>query len=97
MAECTLPANDLVVAYRAENRWVQNYEAVSLPPATPEVPLFRQQGVYPITGGPGGIGLTLAEYLARTRQARVVLVDALAYRSATNGKRGWIVMIALRA
>jgi NAD(P)-dependent dehydrogenase (short-subunit alcohol dehydrogenase family)/acyl carrier protein len=35
---------------------------------------LRERGVYLITGGLGGIGLELAEYLARTVQAKLVLV-----------------------
>ncbi|MBK7875222.1 MAG: SDR family NAD(P)-dependent oxidoreductase [Planctomycetes bacterium] len=34
---------------------------------------LREKGVYWITGGLGGIGLVLAEHLARTRRARLVL------------------------
>ena len=36
--------------------------------------VLRQGGTYMITGGLGGIGLVLAEHLARTRQAKLVLV-----------------------
>ncbi|PCI24565.1 MAG: hypothetical protein COB67_11530 [SAR324 cluster bacterium] len=35
---------------------------------------FKKKGVYLIIGGAGGIGLALSEYLARTYQARLVLV-----------------------
>lgn len=37
-------------------------------------PRLRQGGAYLITGGLGGIGLALAEHLARTQQARLALV-----------------------
>jgi amino acid adenylation domain-containing protein len=36
---------------------------------------LRERGTYLITGGTGGIGLTLAGYLARTVQARLVLTS----------------------
>ncbi|HEU5382931.1 MAG TPA: SDR family NAD(P)-dependent oxidoreductase, partial [Ktedonobacteraceae bacterium] len=84
-AECQVPANDLVVAYRDNRRWVQRYEAVRLPEKQAETPLFRQHGVYLITGGLGGIGLALAEHLARTVQARVVLVG----RSGLPERQQW--------
>jgi short-subunit dehydrogenase involved in D-alanine esterification of teichoic acids len=41
-------------------------------PAAP-VPRLRPKGVYLLVGGLGGIGLTLAQYLARTVRARLVL------------------------
>ena len=63
-----------VVAYRAGQRWLQNYAPLRLPrPATAPGPL-RPQGVYMITGGLGGVGLALAAHLALTVQARLVLV-----------------------
>jgi NAD(P)-dependent dehydrogenase (short-subunit alcohol dehydrogenase family)/acyl carrier protein len=65
---------DSMVSYRRGRRWVQAYEPVRLPqPAAERVPL-RQRGVYLITGGLGGVGLVLARYLARTVEARLVLV-----------------------
>lgn len=85
IAECTAPPSDLVVAYRDNQRWVQRYEAVRLPEKPADQPLFRQHGVYLITGGLGGIGLALAEHLARTVQARVVLVG----RSALPARQHW--------
>ena len=36
--------------------------------------VLRQQGVYLITGGLGGIGLAVAEHLARTVQAKLILL-----------------------
>ena len=62
------------VAYRGRHRWVPTYEALRLT-QTPGIPsLLRPCGVYLITGGMGGMGLVLAEYLATTVQARLVLV-----------------------
>ncbi|WP_326643404.1 SDR family NAD(P)-dependent oxidoreductase [Nonomuraea fuscirosea] len=59
------------VALRAGRRWVRGFEPVPLPPQ--DDPL-RRHGVYVITGGLGGIGLTLAEDLAQRAQARLVLL-----------------------
>ncbi len=39
-----------------------------------QVPAVRERGVYLITGGFGGIGLATAEHLARTANARLVLI-----------------------
>ncbi|HZU68588.1 MAG TPA: SDR family NAD(P)-dependent oxidoreductase [Ktedonobacteraceae bacterium] len=81
MAECAAPATDLIVAYRDGERWVQAFEPVRLEAAEAafcrdrDRPLsLRVGGAYLITGGLGGIGLVLAEYLAKQVQARLVLV-----------------------
>lgn len=61
-----------VVAYRGRYRWEQHFAPLRLP--EPSCSPWRKQGVYLITGGFGGIGLALADHLARTSQARLVLV-----------------------
>jgi NAD(P)-dependent dehydrogenase (short-subunit alcohol dehydrogenase family)/acyl carrier protein len=53
---------------------------------------LREQGVYLITGGLGGIGLTLAEYLAETVQARLVLVS----RTSLPDRADWADLEAAR-
>ncbi len=63
-----------VVAWRAGERWVQEQAEAPLPAVVPGQSKLRTQGVYLITGGLGGVGLAMAEYLARTVQARLVLV-----------------------
>jgi len=64
---------DLVIAYRSLNRWVQTFEPVRLNEVKGETPRLRKGGVYLIIGGLEGIGLELAEYLAQTVQAKLVL------------------------
>ncbi len=62
------------VAYRGCHRWVSTLEPVGN--AMPEGPSrLREEGVYLITGGLGGLGLVLAEHLARTRRARLALTS----------------------
>ncbi len=74
IAEHESSARDRVIAYRGYDRWVQTYEASPLPDVEETADRkLRQEGVYLITGGLGGIGLTLANYLARTVQARLIL------------------------
>jgi len=53
---------EAVVAYRGSQRWVQGFRPVSL---TDRSQVYRQDGVYLITGGLGGVGLALANDLAR--------------------------------
>jgi phthiocerol/phenolphthiocerol synthesis type-I polyketide synthase E len=71
VTEVTGPAEDPVVAFRGGRRWVQSYEPVELPAEAGAG--LRRGGVYLITGGLGGIGLTLARDLAERLQARLVL------------------------
>ncbi len=73
-AELVSDARDVTVAYRSGLRWTQAFEPVRLEAAPNERGLLKQEGVYLITGGMGGIGLALAEHLARTRRARLALV-----------------------
>ncbi|MEA5621855.1 type I polyketide synthase [Nostoc sp. UHCC 0251] len=74
LAELTAESEDSRIAYRNNYRWVQIFEPISLEPATENQIRLRQGGVYLITGGMGGIGLVLAEYLAKTVQAKLVLL-----------------------
>ena len=63
------------VAFRGTLRWVREYEQTALPELADNTPpRLRPGGVCLITGGMGGIGLELAESLARASQARLVLV-----------------------
>ncbi len=75
LGEALLEAPDRLVAYRAGQRWRQTMEPLPLlPGAAAGNAGLRAGGVYLITGGLGGMGLALAEELARTVQARLVLV-----------------------
>ena len=75
VADITAADGEAVTAWRRGHRWVPTPEAVRLDAvADPQDARLRHQGVYLITGGYGGVGLTLAEHLARTVQARLVLI-----------------------
>ncbi len=84
LAELATPITETVIAYRQGLRWTQNYQPVPWQTTLPTHRL-RRQGTYLITGGLGGIGLTLAEYLAHHVQAKLVLVG----RSAFPAKTAW--------
>ncbi len=62
VAELRRPATTRTVALRRGRRWALGYEVVQ--PA-PTGAVLRERGVYLITGGLGGIGLAMAERLAR--------------------------------
>jgi non-ribosomal peptide synthase protein (TIGR01720 family) len=74
LTELTAQSPDSVVAYRSGYRWVQTFEQVKLDaPATENIGL-KAGGVYLITGGLGSIGLVLAEYIAQTVPAKIILI-----------------------
>ncbi|MEW6733890.1 MAG: SDR family NAD(P)-dependent oxidoreductase, partial [Acidobacteriota bacterium] len=64
---------DLSVAYRGNSRWIRVFEPLPLNGIKGRTRL-RQGGVYLITGGLGGVGLELAQFLARTVQAKLILI-----------------------
>ncbi|MDQ1350667.1 MAG: hypothetical protein QG657_969 [Acidobacteriota bacterium] len=77
---------DIIIAYRNNHRWILAFEPVnmkksgSLPAAG-----LREKGVYLVTGGLGGMGLILAEYLAVSVKAKLVLID----RVSLPGRDEW--------
>ena len=76
---------DEAIAYRGNYRLVQTYEPVRLEPSDNEGWRLRKEGIYLITGGLGGIGLVLAEYLANAVRAKLVLIG----RSTFPRKSEW--------
>jgi acyl transferase domain-containing protein len=60
------------VALRRGQRYVQGYDEVPLP-VVEKPSRLRDQGVYLITGGLGGVAFILAAYLAHVVKARLVL------------------------
>ncbi len=86
LAELTVNDSQKLIAYRGVNRWVQSFEPVRFEKTKIEKPRLREKGIYLITGGLGGIGLVLAEYLARTVQAKLLLIG----RSALPNKNEWL-------
>lgn len=81
----------LGIAWRRGVRHVQELAAVAAPAPGPAP--WRAGGVYLITGGLGGIGMLLAEHLARTAKARLVLVS----RRGLPPRANWDEWLELRA
>lgn len=77
---------DLVVAFRGDNRWVQSYEQVAIDEPRLASPVFRKGGVYLITGGLGEIGFEIGKYLARTAQAKLVMIGRCELPDRTQWK-----------
>ncbi|WP_137702266.1 type I polyketide synthase [Marimonas lutisalis] len=63
-----------VAALRGARRYEQVFRPKALEAEGAAPVALRQEGVYLITGGFGGIGLTLAERLVRESHARIVLM-----------------------
>ena len=74
LAEASQEKFESIVAWR-ERRWLRRFEPVALPPSQQLPAVLKQRGVYLITGGTGGIGRTLALWLARHVSARIVLTS----------------------
>jgi len=85
LAELSAKPSDLMVAYRGAQRWTQTFEAVRIEKPSVPLPCLRDGGVYLITGGLGGIGLVLAEHLAKTMRAKLILVG----RSVLPAREEW--------
>lgn len=62
------------IAYHRGQRWTRAYEKAGLSDSGPaSASMLRHRGVYLLTGGLGKMGLTIAEYLAGTAQAKLIL------------------------
>lgn len=77
--ELQAKTSDRVIAYRGSHRWVQIFEPVRLDGSVEGTSRLRKHGVYLITGGLGDIGFVLAEYLAKTVQAKLILTGRSAF------------------
>jgi acyl transferase domain-containing protein/acyl carrier protein len=74
LAECLSDSPEFSVAFRGMRRWVQDFKPLRLDKEVDIPRRLKQKGVYLVTGGLGGIGFTLAQYLARAVKARVILI-----------------------
>jgi acyl transferase domain-containing protein/acyl carrier protein len=85
LAEALVETSHPVVAYRGHYRWVQSFQPMPLEKLPSKPALLREKGIYLITGGLGGVGLNLANYLAEAVQARLVLLG----RTALPEREQW--------
>jgi non-ribosomal peptide synthase protein (TIGR01720 family) len=74
IAEANSDSDETVIAYRGNRRWTQTFTPLRVPELKTHPVKLREGGVYLITGGLGGVGLEIAEYLARTAKAKLVLL-----------------------
>lgn len=93
VSEAANPDAENVVAWRAGRRWARRFERLSLPSADiAQLPL-KSRGVYLVTGGLGGIGVTLARWLAERTSARLLLTA----RTAIPPREEWEAQLSRRA
>jgi acyl transferase domain-containing protein/acyl carrier protein len=85
IAELYSEPSNAVVALRGRHRWQQAFESLPLNSVGESRTRLRPSGVYLITGGVGGIGLSLAEYLAQTVKAKLILTG----RSPLPAREKW--------
>src|ERR1022692_235387 len=88
--EITTECADVEVSFRGRRRLVQSFQPIRLEEVAPEKEILRQGGVYLIPGGLGGVGLALAEMLARRFAAKVVLTG----RKSLPQKEQWTEWLA---
>ena len=72
-AEITSGDSETQVAYRGRKRWTWSYADITVDAPAGAPALLKDRGVYLVTGGLGGLGLVLAEQLARWVHARLIL------------------------
>jgi acyl transferase domain-containing protein len=85
LAEASSSAEDTAIAYRGLHRWIQDYSPVRVEAGQGNERMLRERGLYLITGGVGGVGLELAEFLVRRANARIALVN----RQALPPRESW--------
>ncbi|MBW4678260.1 MAG: SDR family NAD(P)-dependent oxidoreductase [Desmonostoc geniculatum HA4340-LM1] len=90
LVELNQTASENMVAYRGKHRWVQTFESIQLDEPDRETIPIREEGVYLIVGGLGDVGLVLAEYLAQTACAKLILTG----RSSLPAKQEWSQWLA---
>ncbi|MDQ1353575.1 MAG: hypothetical protein QG657_3881 [Acidobacteriota bacterium] len=83
---------DNVIAYRGLHRWIPIMKPHRLTKMAKTFNRLKEKGVYLITGGMGGMGLTLAGYLAARYKARLVLVG----RSVFPAREEWDEILSRR-
>jgi acyl transferase domain-containing protein/thioesterase domain-containing protein/acyl carrier protein len=86
---------DRMIALRGSGRWVRRIFQTPLEPRPEgEMPgWIRDDGVYLVTGGLGGIGFTIASHLARHKRVRLALLS----REGLPAEQDWDDILAVGA
>ena len=65
MAELNASTDAVQIAWRGHRRWTWSYQTAPVPAPPDAPPALRQGGTYLLTGGLGGLGLTIAPGTSR--------------------------------
>ncbi len=81
--------NDLLVAaYRGEQRYVQSLRRLGAPGASVPIPELVRDGVYLVTGGTGGIGYEICQYLVARQRICLVVAGRTSLPYGPGGAAG---------
>ncbi|MBP5971507.1 SDR family NAD(P)-dependent oxidoreductase [Brasilonema sp. CT11] len=89
-AELKIKSDNQIIAYRKQHRWIESFESVKLDNSDRGIQRLKKGGVYLITGGLGGVGLALAEYLAQKVRAKLILTGRNNFPARTDWEE-WLV------
>lgn len=82
LVEAVVSRSDKTIALRQDYWWEQGFERSPFVPDRNASPRLKQGGVYLVTGGLGHIGMIFARHLAKTWNARLILVGRSALEAA---------------
>ncbi|WP_299491653.1 type I polyketide synthase [uncultured Shewanella sp.] len=86
IVEALIPSDGQIIAYRGKLRFEEDYQGVYLDQLPQSMPRsVREDGVYLITGGVGGLGLLMADYLSTVSNCTLLLT----YRSELPERNEW--------
>ncbi|WP_241650053.1 type I polyketide synthase [Rosenbergiella collisarenosi] len=84
--ELSLQTDGQLVALRGDQRWEEDYQSIPLPTLAESASVnVEDNGIYLITGGLGGLGMLVAEYVAEISNATLLLT----YRSRLPAREDW--------
>jgi NAD(P)-dependent dehydrogenase (short-subunit alcohol dehydrogenase family)/acyl carrier protein len=90
-AELEAVTDLFLVAYRTGTRFVKEFTEIDIERTAEQKVEIKEDGVYLITGGLGGIGLEVARYFAEQNRVRLVLMN----RSAMPERESWQEILSL--
>ncbi len=73
--EILINTKDRIISYQNNHRFALNYERVNINTGKDKELYLKKNGAYLITGALGGLGLEIAEYLAKNVSANLILVS----------------------
>ncbi len=87
IAEIKSTASDALIAYRGQHRWIQKVAKIHLENSKTTPIQLKENGAYIITGGLGGVGLTMASYLAEKSKCRLILTTRRSFPEKSDWEK----------